>query len=66
MEETANNLTPPEAAKRLRASLSTLARWRSYGGGPKYIKRNGRVLYREADLDEYERGNERSKTRDDA
>ncbi|MBM3116061.1 helix-turn-helix domain-containing protein [Jeongeupia naejangsanensis] len=34
----------------LRVTETTLATWRSRGGGPAYIKRGGRVLYRLADL----------------
>lgn len=57
-------LTPAETATRLRASLPTLARWRCEGTGPKYLKRGGRVFYRDSELTEYEDGNMRTKTRD--
>jgi predicted site-specific integrase-resolvase len=57
-------LTPAETAARLRASLPTLARWRCDGSGPKYLKRGGRVFYRENDLAAYEGDNLRTKTRD--
>ncbi|MGE9266442.1 helix-turn-helix domain-containing protein [Escherichia coli] len=56
-------LVPNEAAARLRASASTLARWRTYGGGPRYIKRKGRIFYRDSDLDAFEKENERTQTR---
>jgi predicted site-specific integrase-resolvase len=58
-------LVPTEAAKRLRASASTLARWRVHGTGPLYIKRMGRIFYRDIDLDAYEKENERTQTRGD-
>ncbi|MFC7093511.1 helix-turn-helix domain-containing protein [Jeongeupia naejangsanensis] len=41
---------PAHAALLLRVTETTLATWRSRGGGPAYIKRGGRVLYRLADL----------------
>ncbi|MCB5201677.1 helix-turn-helix domain-containing protein [Neorhizobium sp. T786] len=56
--------TPAEVADRLRASLPTLARWRGEGTGPAYIKRRGRVFYREDDLAAYVSDNLRTKTRD--
>jgi len=34
---------------------NTLQKWRSAGVGPKYIKRVGRIVYRKADLAEFER-----------
>ncbi|RFB95771.1 hypothetical protein B5K11_11695 [Rhizobium leguminosarum bv. trifolii] len=55
--------TAPEAADRLRVSEITLARWRCTKRGPLYIKSGGRVLYREADLLEYENKNARKGTR---
>ncbi|WP_341798949.1 helix-turn-helix domain-containing protein [Rhizobium tumorigenes] len=57
-------LTTDEVAARLRASLPTLARWRGEGEGPAYVKRRGRVLYREEDLIAYESSHGRTKTRD--
>ncbi|WP_083300942.1 helix-turn-helix domain-containing protein [Jeongeupia sp. USM3] len=41
---------PAHAAPLLRVTETTLATWRCRGGGPAYIKRGGRVLYRLADL----------------
>lgn len=46
-------ITPTEAADYLHISASTLARWRTYGGGPLYIKLGGRVFYRIFNLDEF-------------
>ncbi|MBX4858770.1 helix-turn-helix domain-containing protein [Rhizobium bangladeshense] len=57
------NYTAPEVADRLRVSEVSLARWRSTGRGPAYIKSGGRVLYREADLQAYEEKNGRKRTR---
>ncbi|MBY5869334.1 helix-turn-helix domain-containing protein [Rhizobium leguminosarum] len=57
--------TAPEVAERLRVSEVSLARWRSTRRGPAYIKSGGRVLYREADLLEYENKNARKGTRPD-
>ena len=45
------NLRAPEAAKYLRMSTSTLAKFRCYGGGPAYSKAGSRlVLYSLDDL----------------
>lgn len=59
-------LTPDEAARELRAAASTLARWRSDGNGPPYIKRRGRVFYRRQEITDFVSGCERQKTREDA
>lgn len=62
------NLTTEEAAARLRLKPKTLERWRMQGKGPKFIKQGGSkrapVLYREEDIDVYERGNLRTSTGD--
>ena len=42
-----------EAARFLGLSQSTLAKLRLSGGGPIFCKLGRRVLYRQADLDEY-------------
>lgn len=39
-------LTPAEAARFLRVSPSTLARWRCYGQGPGFVKVPHAVRYR--------------------
>ncbi|MGR9269829.1 helix-turn-helix domain-containing protein [Rhizobium leguminosarum] len=57
------NLTAKEAADHLRVSEVTLARWRSTGKGPVYIKSGGRVLYRVSTLLEYAKNSERNGTR---
>ncbi|MGO7538459.1 helix-turn-helix domain-containing protein [Rhizobium ruizarguesonis] len=57
------NLTAKEAADHLRVSEVTLARWRSTGKGPVYIKSGGRVLYRVSTLLEYAKNSERKRTR---
>lgn len=41
-------------AKRWQVSETTLERWRSLGIGPTYLKLQGRVVYREQDLEVYE------------
>jgi predicted DNA-binding transcriptional regulator AlpA len=46
-------LTQREAADLLRLSGRTLERLRVTGTGPVYVKANRRVLYREADLEEW-------------
>lgn len=47
-----NLLKPKDAAEYLNFTLSALAAWRCRGGGPKYLKVNGKdVRYRLTDLD---------------
>lgn len=41
-------------ANRWGVSEATLERWRSEGIGPKYLKLQGRVMYREQDIEDYE------------
>jgi hypothetical protein len=65
MEAADELMTTVEAAARMRASVPTLARWRCEGNGPTYIKRRGRILYRESDIDPFIDGLTRTKTRCD-
>ena len=58
-------LTSTEAAAYLRASVQTLAHWRCRGDGPVYLKRRGRILYRQADLDIWLNTTVRTSTSDD-
>jgi len=46
-------LTQVEAARLLRLSERTLERFRLTGGGPRYIKANRSVRYRECDLEQW-------------
>lgn len=43
-----------QLANRWGVSEATLERWRSEGIGPKYLKLQGRVMYREKDVEAYE------------
>ncbi|KAB2666569.1 helix-turn-helix domain-containing protein [Brucella tritici] len=56
--------TAEELSRVLSVSVPTLARWRVKGTGPKYIKRGGRVLYRDDELQAWEERNTRVATRD--
>ncbi|TDC35910.1 DNA-binding protein [Kribbella albertanoniae] len=49
-------MTPQEAADYLKVGCSTMKRWRLRGEGPRYAKVGKAVRYREADLDEYVKG----------
>jgi hypothetical protein len=49
------HLTPRELAHRWRISVRTLDRWRTKGAGPAWLRLSGRILYRSADVDDYER-----------
>ena len=53
-----NLLTSKEAAVYLRISEDTLRRWRCRWLGPKYIRINGRILYRRRDLERFRDQNE--------
>jgi len=44
-------LTPSEVAERLRRPLATVRYWRATGVGPPSARVNGRVLYRESELE---------------
>ena len=47
-------LIPEEAAQVMRSRPQTLARWRSEGKGPAFVKYGrGRVFYRRADIEEW-------------
>lgn len=47
-------LRPKEAARYLRVSYSTLARWRGSGEGPKFSKAGPRVIvYERTNLDDW-------------
>jgi hypothetical protein len=63
MDDVIEYLTAEEAARILRAAAATLARWRTQGCGPEYIKRGGRILYTPAALEAFANGNTRTKTR---
>lgn len=56
------NLTPKEAADRLRLSSGTLANMRCKGGGPKYIQWGRKVLYPLAEIEAFEQKHLRSNT----
>jgi hypothetical protein len=49
-----------ELSSRWRVSPRTLERWRWLGEGPRYLKIGGRVLYRLADIEAFERAHVRS------
>jgi excisionase family DNA binding protein len=55
-------LTVKEAADCLRLSASTLNRLRVSGGGPRYTKLAGKVLYDAADLDDWIEDGKRGST----
>lgn len=55
-----------EAARYLRLSSSTLAKFRVAGGGPAYVKAGRKVLYRRGDLDDWMTSNARASTSDGA
>lgn len=50
-------LTPLELSKRWKGmiGIGTLANWRASRKGPRYVKVGGRVLYKLADVLEFER-----------
>lgn len=48
-------LTEKELAELWHVKRNTLQKWRSAGVGPKFVKRVGRIVYRKADLAEFEK-----------
>ena len=55
-------LNSREAATYLGISYSKLTKWRTFGGGPKYIKLSERVVYDIAELDNFMDRNTRENT----
>jgi hypothetical protein len=49
-----NHLNQVELAQRWKISPRTLERWRCFGGGPRFLKINGRILYRLEDIEAFE------------
>ena len=49
-----SNFNQRALAQRWDVSEATLERWRSAGIGPKFLKLQGRVLYRLVDIEAYE------------
>jgi hypothetical protein len=56
------HLTPKELAKRWKTCEHTLARWRTEGLGPPFMKIQGLVLYRLKDIEACESGSMRFST----
>lgn len=52
---THGHLMPPEAAAEYLGGIvvSTLAKWRHFGGGPEYVRIGSRIFYEKAALDAY-------------
>ena len=46
-------LTVVEAASYLGLAVSTLNKWRSYGGGPRFMRLGRAIRYRQSVLDTY-------------
>ena len=55
-------LTPDDLVRRWKntVALGTLATWRSRKNGPPFVKIGGRVLYRKAEVEAWERKNSRA------
>ena len=64
MKNRSDLMTTAEAAEYLRRSPRTLERGRVAGGGPKFLKPDGRVLYRPGDLDDWLEASVRRSTSD--
>jgi predicted DNA-binding transcriptional regulator AlpA len=55
-------LTEQDVAKRLAISVRSVSRMRTAGGGPRYLKINHSVRYRESDLTQWEEAQARAST----
>jgi predicted DNA-binding transcriptional regulator AlpA len=51
--ETTKLLDTAEAAVYLRLATQTLAKWRSQGRGPSFVRLGGSVFYRLSELDQF-------------
>jgi excisionase family DNA binding protein len=56
--------TVKEAAVYLRCGVSTLNKLRVTGGGPRYVKIGGKILYDQRDLDKWIEDHKRNSTSD--
>ena len=56
------HISQRELATRWSSKETTLERWRTVGIGPIYLKLQGRVLYRIADVEAYEKQSLRKST----
>jgi hypothetical protein len=59
---TLTHLHQVELARRWKLSPRTLERWRWLGQGPQYLKIGGRIVYRVADIEQFEADQIRSST----
>jgi hypothetical protein len=59
---TLTHLHQVELARRWKLSPRTLERWRWLGQGPQYLKIGGRIVYRIADIEQYETDQIRTST----
>jgi len=50
-------VTDTQLAERWQMHRKSLIRWRGQGQGPPFIKINGKILYKMADVEEYEKAN---------
>jgi hypothetical protein len=56
------HLGQKELARRWNLSHRTLERWRSHGDGPRFLKLNGRCLYRLEDVELFEQARLKAST----
>ena len=56
------NLTPKETSARLGVAVQTLANWRLFGTGPRFLKLGGKILYPLAEIEAFEQANLREST----
>lgn len=59
-------LRTPQAASYLGVSAATLAKWRVFGGGPRYRKLGRVVVYDPAELEQWVEARSRTSTSPDA
>jgi Helix-turn-helix domain len=53
LDEPKRLFDPQEASGYLRIAKQTLARWRCYGLGPRFVRIGGRIFYDPVDLDAF-------------
>ena len=54
--------TPEKLSEELEIPTSTLAKWRLYGGGPRYVKMGKNIRYERSDVDQWVESQKRRTT----
>lgn len=50
-------MTTQQLAKKWNMSPGSLANWRCYGRGPKFVKLGRKIVYKQKDIEKFEKAN---------